>query len=190
MLPYLPHRDTEQQVYLTGSRFTILTNQRLVQLTHLRPIDQLYSLLCSLCETNRSMAFYYDNFLDFAATHTMEETCTMLVQVLADPQGTYARSQRLGHLLNLKRAVVNRESRVHTSATYPARNQNRRLSPKQGFNANGIDRTFYGNMSQNNQNNHDRQQFQNGQMKNNNNPELSDISAVLHNYDLNGDNLS
>ena len=63
---------------------SMLTSHRLVEISQLRPIDHLYSLLFAMQEMNRSQVFYYDNFMDFATKYTMQEACTMLVQILAD----------------------------------------------------------------------------------------------------------
>ena len=42
----------------------------------------------------------------------MEEVCTMLLQIVTDRGAKYQVCQRLAHLLNMKRAVINREERV------------------------------------------------------------------------------
>ena len=112
VLPYLPSSESEKQVYLQGSKLSMLTNHRIVEISQLRPIDHLFTILNSLSETNRSQVSYYDNFIDFASVYTMEEACSMLVQILSDTQATYSLSSRLSHLLNMKRTIEYRESRM------------------------------------------------------------------------------
>lgn len=90
----------------------MLTNNRLVEISQMRPIDHLFNILVSLSESYRSQPSFYDNFMDFARTYTMEEACTMLVQILSDSQASYSVSTRIAHLLNMKRTVINRESRL------------------------------------------------------------------------------
>lgn len=67
MLPYMPSSESDRQVYLNEAKLGVLTSRRLLEISHLRPIDHLFSVLVSLSESNRSQVHYYDNFIDFAA---------------------------------------------------------------------------------------------------------------------------
>jgi len=44
----------------------------------------------------------------------------MLIQIISDRQATYQVSKRMSQLLNVKRAVVNRENRHHPNASVMA----------------------------------------------------------------------
>ena len=79
-MPYLASSENERQVYLNGGKMTMLTNRRLVEIKQMRPIDKLYNLLTFIQESNSQQhERIYDDFLDFAAFHSMEETCAMLL---------------------------------------------------------------------------------------------------------------
>ena len=78
-MPYFPSSELERQVYVSSSKMSVLTNKRLVEVSQMRPIDKLFNLLVSICDSGKAMAGKYDDFMDFATTYTMEETCTMLV---------------------------------------------------------------------------------------------------------------
>jgi len=62
----------------------MLTNKRLVEICELRPIDKLFNILTNISQSNKQQAGLYDDFLDFATVYSMEETCTMLIQILSD----------------------------------------------------------------------------------------------------------
>ena len=54
VLPYLPCSETEKQVYLKGGKMCLLTNQRLIEIKQIRPIDHLFNLLIFIQESRRS----------------------------------------------------------------------------------------------------------------------------------------
>lgn len=84
LVSYMPYSETEKQVYLQGSKISMLTNHRLIEITQLRPIDKLYNLLASMQESDMAFERFHDDFLDFAHMYSLEETCTMLVQIITD----------------------------------------------------------------------------------------------------------
>jgi hypothetical protein len=67
----------------------MLTNKRLVEISEMRPIDKLFNILVNISESNQQQAGLHDDFLDFASMYSMEETCTMLIQIVSDRQATY-----------------------------------------------------------------------------------------------------
>ena len=62
----------------------MLTNQRLVEIKQIRPIDHLFNLLVFVLESRKQQADLYDDFIDFASTYSLDESCAMLVQIITD----------------------------------------------------------------------------------------------------------
>ena len=110
MLPYLPTSELDRQIYLQSGKLRVLTNRRLVLVSQLRPIDKLYSILDFIANAPKDQVNVFDDFMDFASAYTLEETCCMLVQIMADAKASYQVSERTDRLLQLKRTILNRES--------------------------------------------------------------------------------
>jgi len=70
---YLSNDSLETQVYLLPSQTRLVTNHRVIVITHLRPIDRLVTLL----EIQRN-----DNFHDFCNLYSPVETCALLLQII------------------------------------------------------------------------------------------------------------
>ena len=51
--PYKPSNEVERQVYLQGSKVSMLTNKRLVEISEMRPIDKLFNILVNISESNK-----------------------------------------------------------------------------------------------------------------------------------------
>ena len=109
-LPYHPSSELDRQVYLKSGQLRVLTNRRLVLVAQLRPIDKLYGIVELISEINQNQPGRFDDFMDFALTNGMEETCAMLVQILSDVKATYQISRPAERILRFKRAVVGREA--------------------------------------------------------------------------------
>ena len=45
----------------------------------MRPIDKLYGIVEQISEVNQNQPGRFDDFMDFALTNGMEDTCAMLV---------------------------------------------------------------------------------------------------------------
>ena len=58
---------------------SVLTNRRLVLVAQMRPIDKLYGIVEQISEVNQNQPGRFDDFMDFALTNGMEDTCAMLV---------------------------------------------------------------------------------------------------------------
>ena len=94
--PYYPSSEVERQVYLQGSKVSLLTDQRLIEVSTLRPIDNLVMIIMQIARSSRlDSEVFKREFEDFAGSHSMSETCAMLVQILADTDGQYLISQRI-----------------------------------------------------------------------------------------------
>lgn len=80
----------------------------------MRPIDKLFNIVLHIGDSERQMDGLYNDFMDFASLYSVEETCAMLVQMLADHNAHYLYSHKMETLLNYKRTLMNREMRnVH-----------------------------------------------------------------------------
>jgi len=90
----------------------VLTNQRLILLSQMRPIDKLFGILDMIASSQQDQPRVYDDFMDFASAYSAEETCAMLVQIVAESKAQYQVSERTDHLMQLKRTITNREARL------------------------------------------------------------------------------
>jgi hypothetical protein len=68
----------EKQVYLTPLHMNILTDNRIIHLHYLRPIDQLAMILSLMLDPKfeSRQLINFEEFLDF---NTIRETCGMLL---------------------------------------------------------------------------------------------------------------
>ena len=85
VLPYKATTEFDMQSYMqTGDKLSLLTSDRLVQVTQLRPIDKLYTVLLGIRDANKGIPDLYGDFLDFVDQFTLPETCAMLIQIISD----------------------------------------------------------------------------------------------------------
>ena len=74
----------------------MLTDNRLIEVRTMRPIDNLVMILMQIARSSRQESEIFKmEFEDFAESHTMGETCAMLIQILADKNASYLISQRI-----------------------------------------------------------------------------------------------
>lgn len=86
----------EKQVYLQGTKLNLLTDSRLIEVSTVRPIDNLVMILMQIARSSRhEREIYAAEFEDFAESYTMREACAMLVQILADSSASYFISKRV-----------------------------------------------------------------------------------------------
>lgn len=81
-------RVLDSQVFISN-QMTLLTDQRIVELQQVRPVDTLYTLLGEFARHPNLTQPLLDCFNEFAARFTPVEVCTMLVQILVDPAAEY-----------------------------------------------------------------------------------------------------
>ena len=94
--PYYPSSEVEKQVYLQGTKLNLLTDSRLIEVSTVRPIDNLVMILMQIARSSRhEREIYAAEFEDFAESYTMREACAMLVQILADSSASYFISKRV-----------------------------------------------------------------------------------------------
>jgi len=55
----------------------------------MRPIDKLFGILDTISSSQRDQIGLLDDFMSFSSTTGMEDTCAMLVQILADSKANF-----------------------------------------------------------------------------------------------------
>lgn len=103
--------ETEKQVYIPPQRLNILTDSRIVELVHIRPIDYL-SIIVSNITSNLShsklidvsnpntLQVIYSDLDDFIEQFTIKEVCAMCIQILSDPNSMYMLSFKINQMIN------------------------------------------------------------------------------------------
>jgi hypothetical protein len=66
----------------------VLTDQRIVEVKQLRPIDLLIMLLQSMVD-NRTHYLQNDNMEEFLDLYSVRETCGMLLQIVVERDNYY-----------------------------------------------------------------------------------------------------
>jgi len=74
----------EKQVYLQAPIINILTDNRVIEIQQLRPIDMLAMLIHMIVSDQRTVYQQYDNLEEFIDFYTMRETCAMLLQMVVN----------------------------------------------------------------------------------------------------------
>ena len=98
----------EKQVYLPPNKLNVLTDQRVISIMQMRPIDNLVMVLNHLAKLGHDV-YHFDELENFMETYSVRETCAMLVQVITEPEAKYLFSAKIDKALesktNSKKAV-------------------------------------------------------------------------------------
>ncbi|CDW87945.1 UNKNOWN [Stylonychia lemnae] len=103
---YMCQDQYDKQIYLDQRRYQIMTDQRVLEVLEVRPIDQLVMILHTL---TRPHCNTFEDFEDFIDLHTFKEVCAMLVQIISDRNGRYLFSRRIEQMICTSNKQKNRK---------------------------------------------------------------------------------
>ena len=87
------------------NKVTILTDSRLVEMSQIRPIDNLFMLLCELTRSPNHRAEISCDIEDMILKYSATEVCSMLICILVDREATYNVSCRVEEILKIKQRL-------------------------------------------------------------------------------------
>lgn len=91
---YSAFKELDLQMF-AHNKVTILTDSRLVEMTQIRPVDNLYMLLCELTRIPNQTAEISCDIEDMIGRYSATEVCSMLICILVDREATYNVSCRV-----------------------------------------------------------------------------------------------
>ena len=84
----------EKQVYLQPNKLTVLTDNRVIEVQEVRPIDMVAMMIHSMTD-NKFLHNLIDVFEEFLDCYTVRETCSMLLQIHLEESNCYLYSKKI-----------------------------------------------------------------------------------------------
>jgi hypothetical protein len=101
---YTAFNELDIQMFV-HNKVTILTDSRLVEMSQIRPIDNLFMLLCELTRSPNHRAEISCDIEDMILKYSATEVCSMLICILVDREATYNVSCRVEEILKIKQRL-------------------------------------------------------------------------------------
>ena len=106
----------DSQVFLQN-KTTVLTDSRLVELSQVRPIDNLFTILREMVRYPGQNDMVRQDMNALVEKYSVKEVCSMLIQILIDRDATYLVSRRVEGMFK-DRQLVMRDIRGNSAQGY------------------------------------------------------------------------